>query len=88
MSPIVIDAQTGRNAGRITLNEDGTITRPAQDCSTQYGACIHLCRHQVSPTDFNDLGVIRTLNAHAQVIYFHHVEYYAGITFHDCMEPH
>ena len=54
MSPIVVDARTGRNSGRLVLDEDGNVIRPAQDCTTTYGARIHLCLHRVTPTDFDD----------------------------------
>ena len=42
---------------------------------------------RVTPDEFDDLGIKHTLNAHAQVKNFHHIERYNTIIFHDCVDP-
>lgn len=42
-NPVLVDARSARPAGEPFVH-DGTLWRPAQDCSTGYGAALSLCR--------------------------------------------
>lgn len=59
LNPIKSDVRSARPAGRL-FRRNGKLIRPAQDCSTSYGAAINLCEVEVlSETDYRERIVER-----------------------------
>lgn len=59
LNPIKSDVRSARPAGRL-FRRNGKLIRPAQDCSTSYGAAINLCEVEVlSETDYRERIVAR-----------------------------
>ncbi len=59
LNPIKSDVRSARPAGRL-FRRQGKLIRPAQDCSTSYGAAINLCEVEVlSETDYRERIVER-----------------------------
>jgi hypothetical protein len=62
-NPVKVDARSSRPAGTPFVH-DGTLYRPAQDCSRDYGGGVAICRVDVlTPTEFREtiVRVVRTL---------------------------
>jgi hypothetical protein len=52
LNPVVSDCRTARPAGALFV-ENGTLIRPAQDCSGSYGRALNLCAiDRLTPEDF------------------------------------
>lgn len=52
LNPVVSDCRSARPAGALFV-EDGTLIRPAQDCSGSYGRALNLCAiDRLTPDDF------------------------------------
>jgi hypothetical protein len=54
LNPVKIDLRSARPAGT-PFHHDGWLYRPAQDCSTSYGAAVAICKvHSLTPTSFRE----------------------------------
>ena len=61
LNPVKIDLRSARPAGT-PFRHDGSLYRPAQDCSTGYGAAVAICKvHSLTPTSFEE-EVVRVVS--------------------------
>jgi len=59
LNPVLVDARAARPAGPM-LRRDGTLLRPAQDCTRGYGSALTLCRvDRLDPDGYAQTRLVR-----------------------------